>query len=637
MCGIFAWFHREGGVSPRLAARSLAEQRHRGPDHTGLIAWQGGPRRLLGNLPFPEAVEGGQSLVLGHNRLSIIDLSPTGHQPMVTADGEHALSFNGEIYNYRELRAELEEMGEVFTSSGDAEVLLKALARWGEAAIPKLNGMWAFVYYHGPSRSLMLSRDRYGKKPLHYYHDAQQFLCASEIKAIYSALPNFSRTIHAAYLGHYLTHNLWPVDKTGATFYHGIQTLLAGESITVRLDSLEMSSRRNRDLIDWSDKLADPESLHDDLRSAVEARLRSDVPLAVLVSGGVDSSAVVGHVKELGASDRVSFYAGNTGFGKDLEHAKEVAAACGIPLKQVDIPYDKNALDLVGQMTWHYELPVQYQGNSIAMAMMYKAIADDGIRVVLDGTGGDEVFCGYFDAFAQGMVNSLLQEGRYGQLLRFGNDCARHGHVHLKDLVRCVAHYYSHSSPVIEPSQIRKMRYGAYYRDNALGAILASKVYDSETRESWNLKTAQLQYIFAGKLSNWLVMTDRNSMMRSLESRSPLLDYRLIKYVNLPTEGKFARGYNKHALRQALPKIIPHSVRWRRDKQGFRWNAKMFFQQNEDTILESMRESKLLDSLFDMNRLMADYRAGVLGSHPRFFLRLYSVAALEGRFACSLS
>jgi asparagine synthase (glutamine-hydrolysing) len=588
MCGIVAWARRHGTIDPGTLARATLTLRHRGPDHQQLAVWSppAMPRLLP---PDPTACGRDQIAIgLGHARLSIVDLGSRSHQPMLTPDARQVLAYNGELYNYRELRAELEARGRRFHTESDTEVLLAALGEWGPAATRRCNGMWAFALLDTTTRTLLLARDRYGKKPLYYWWDGTEFVAASEYKAIFAILGEERRRLDPDFVAAFLRSGRWRAATDRASAYAGVAAVPPGSTALYRHDGHTLDIDTNNALWDFLQQPEEsPAAVSGDIAAAVGLRLPGEVPAAVLLSGGVDSTAIAAHAATLqpAGSLPLRWYTGITDGGNDLEHSRQMARALQVPLIEVDVRMRPETIgSLIEEMTTHYELPVWLNGNCVAMFQMYRAMAADGIRVVLDGTGGDEVFGGYFRIFGENVVASLRAEGRLHEATAFVSDCGRFGHCDTAPLARQLT---------------------------------------LPTPDRPALVEAQRDCIERGNLPHWLVMNDVNSMAHSIEVRSPLLDYRLAKYVLLPTLAKFRDGYNKVLLRESLPASVPAAVRWRRDKQGFHWtNAGLY------GVLRQRIEETIEGSPFLRQHHAAAVRPrGPVDQVAR--LRLFAVAELE--------
>lgn len=421
MCAIFGLIPYGELQSGWLAAMSRL-LRHRGPDDEGFALFDGRVKvQLTGGDDTPEAVfdcksdyaprgriemasKDGLRLALGHRRLSILDLSPLGHQPM-TRDGRFWIVFNGEIFNYIELRDELRGLGVQFRTESDTEVLLAAYERWGTDCLARFNGMWAFAIYDRERGELFLARDRFGVKPLYYWRSPLGLAFSSEVKA-FTALPGWSSRLNRARGWDFLALGL--SDHTDETLFANVHQLRGGECLSLRLSDLPAAERLP--VRRWYELKPDPQAaglsyaeaaktVREKLLDAVRLRLRSDVPLGSCLSGGIDSSAIVCCVNHLlpkssFRSAQHTFTACSHDSAYDERHFAELVADATGAEADFIYPQPEQLFELLERITWHQDEP--FNSTSIyAQWALFTAAAGAGIKVMLDGQGGDEVFAGY--------------------------------------------------------------------------------------------------------------------------------------------------------------------------------------------------------------------------------------------------
>jgi len=636
MCGICVWINRQGRVRPELLARAIARLRHRGPDNRNLFLWPGdGPGRVLdAEGPLPEQ---GFTAGLAHARLSIIDLADASNQPMLSDDGSRALVFNGEAYNYLELRRELEAEGAAFRTAGDTEVLLRLLERRGPDALRQVNGMWAFVLLDMRARSLLLSRDRYGKKPLFYYAEGDDFIAASEFKAIFAILEGLGRgrRIDPSYLTAFLAGKRYPTFSDGRTFYQGIREAPGGCTLVLGLDRFDTRLIENNRIGGWIDQPADRDALGPLIADAVRLRLRSDVPVAVMVSGGVDSTMVAAHVAaDPEARRNTAFYTFPTN-DADLRHSRLLAKALDIELVEAPaVEGEAEVRSCLDELIRHFEVPLNLEIIALPGYLICRRMAADGIRVVLDGAGGDEVLGGYPANYALALDN-LRRERRFWQALGMKRVVDSWEKQPLgKRLSRWLQFFGRMLAPKAEwpaPTPLARAEFlggfgRALDREETLALVGECFARDAMTRVA-DMQRFELE---RGLMPSYLFMTDQISMIHSLEMRSPLLDYRLAGYVNMPRRDKFRDGFNKHLLRRLLPASVPDAVRWRADKTGFAFSPEAYGRTTAEDTLRAVRSSPTLNGLFDLPPLIkawearrSDRRLATLLNH------MYSVCALE--------
>ena len=392
MCGLVATISFDGRpAEPRVLQRASDSIAHRGPDDSGLATY--GP------------------VGFGFRRLAILDLSPAGHQPMETPDGRLSIVFNGEIYNYIELKRELEQFGRTFRSGSDTEVLLQAYDQWGTDCVSRFNGMWAFVIYDRARRRIFASRDRFGVKPLYRWTDGKRLILASEIKAIVASgwyQPSVNWTTAARFLcrGH--------LDADTQTFYEGVDQLAPGCTLEVDLDG------RTSERAFWSlEQIADP--VPDDpvarfrelFEDSIRLRMRSDVPVGVCLSGGIDSNAIISMMAKLRGGTTTYPLQAFSYIPEEFSEAKyihESIERTGATLNELEISPER-LWELLPTAIWHYDEPVHSPTALIGFELMRLA-KSKGVTVVLNGQGADEVNAGYHNYF-RSYWSDLMHGGRF--------------------------------------------------------------------------------------------------------------------------------------------------------------------------------------------------------------------------------
>ena len=307
MCGIIIWINRKGEINPNILNEAISLQKHRGPDKSKSLFYNDQFEEVLPDIRYNEQNDINIKLGIAHNRLSIIDLSNKSDQPMASQDNNKLLAFNGEIYNYVELREELKNKNGIdFRSEGDAEVLLNWLSINGTENLEKLNGMWAFAFINKVTNEIVFSRDRYGKKPLLYFSDEENFIASSDYKSIFHIL-NRKRKVNEKYLLAFLMNKKWVNFSTGETFYKDIFSVLPGGELKFDLNRHTFKTVRENAINKYIGNNCNKDMLVEDLRSSINLRLRSDVPIGILLSGGVDSSLISAFVAENNKAN-IKFY-----------------------------------------------------------------------------------------------------------------------------------------------------------------------------------------------------------------------------------------------------------------------------------------------------------------------------------------
>jgi asparagine synthase (glutamine-hydrolysing) len=511
---------------------------------------------------------------MANQRLSILDLTQNGHMPMLANDGRLALVHNGEIYNYVELRDELRRLGHVFRSDGDTEVILRAYQQWGASCVERFVGMWAFALYDATEQTLLLSRDRLGIKPLYIDSTPERLVFASEIKGIVA----FRRAIGEAVrpnlssVATYVATGL--VDGLQDTFFQGVSRLPAATNLLVKRDATsfhrfwDLPARAAALRSGFNGWAETPWSkIRESLEEAVRVHLRSDVPLGVCLSGGLDSSVIVGlasrHVRPV---KTFTIFFGDGPDYDERQHARAVVAQFRAePAERCVEP--SNFLGELKRIIWHLDEPSLALGVYPQWHVMSLA-RDAGVKVVLDGQGGDEVFAGYTNYAPQhlyGLIRSSPAQFPVETLALGVNQGWRAARTAAQSAV--AMRLRSPRAAVVEA------------KPDAVLLEPELRPLADLSHEEWRLWPR----VFDGWLNNvlyWeltrtrlpalLRYEDRLSMAFSIESRVPFLDHRLVELAfALPDNVKRRAGWSKYGLRRALDGLLPPSIVWRRDKKGF--------------------------------------------------------------------
>ncbi len=573
MCGITGIWQTDGAPVERNVIQTMTDAlAHRGPDGQGIRV--------------------SASLGLGHRRLAILDLGPAGHQPMSYAGGRYWIVYNGEVYNFLELRAELEQIGHRFVSDSDTEVILAAYAQWGPECLNRFNGMWAFGIWDEQEQVLFLARDRFGIKPLFYALERDRLAFASEWKAML-CLPEFERRVDWSTFVSVLQD---PYIQEGIPecLLHGIRRLLPGQYMLARRDNVR--------IYQWWNTLehltATPARLEEQaaqfralFEDACRVRMRSDVPIGTSLSGGLDSSSVVCMLADIAQR--------TAGQRQRMADDWQRAFVVTFPDTPVD---EREYADLVIEKTGvipHYITPtaqdfeqnidrVVYHlesldaGMHLPLWMLYSSQRQSGVVVTLDGHGGDELLAGY----ASHVEHALYDAGRLRRSPR--------RYLQVLDTYQSL---FRGTTGSMQPSRsINQLTRETNAWVNLAARLTRQKAHPSTNgaRGQQSMLRAEAQklaptpeppYLWPGKgrldfalyrefhqtmLPTILRNFDRMSMAHGVEVRMPFLDYRLVSYVfSLPGSSKIGQGFTKLVLREAMRGLLPERIRTRRDKLGF--------------------------------------------------------------------
>lgn len=593
MCGIAGIVGPKASRQAIQLASALDLQAHRGPDDQAVV------------------VRG--ACALGHNRLAIIDL-PGGHQPMATPDGRYHIVFNGEIYNYIELRAELQRLGHEFHTRSDTEVILHAYEEWGLACQERFNGMWAFAIWDEVRQELLCSRDRLGVKPLLYAATADAFVFASEAKVLLSLDPGLAEPDETQ-IHRFLRTGL--LLEGSATFFRRVRQLAPGHWLRVS-PGQQPIERRYYDFVSALERVvvdqAPATRLRELLEDAIRLRLRSDVPVGTCLSGGLDSSSIVALMSRQLDGPIHTFTSTYPGTDSDeRSYAEQVVSACRtvahyIEPRMVDVP------TVVPLLTWHQEAPSAAPGLYSQWHVM--KLAHGKVTVLLDGQGGDEILGGY-PGFYSDYVAALLLDGAVGRLLAEWDDIRAQGGS--SPLVLAIR-------PLL-PAAIRRvgrrmMRGTALMDrdfDRAWAASEPSPVVASALADRFN--SALYEALTRTSLPALLHYEDRNSMAFSIEARTPFLDYRLVEFaMAIPYGQKIRRWQTKAPLRDAMAELLPAQVVQRRDKMGFptplaRWLRTGLMPWVREIVLSEEARARRVTDIRAVAAMLDEHEAGRADRH----------------------
>lgn len=573
MCGIAGIIAMNPALASVERITSMTDAlAHRGPD--GVAHW----------------TSPGGDAVLGHCRLSIIDLSPLAAQPMHYAD-RYSIVYNGEIYNYRELRVMLELQGYRFRTQSDTEVILAAYDAWGTECLQQFDGMFAFAIWDEQKQQLFAARDRFGEKPFFYYADRELFMFASEMKALWTA--GVEKSMNEGMLFNYLTLGYVQNPKdAGETFYKGIRKLPARHFLLydASQETITLQSYWDIDLDDTvsiDDKTA-TEQLRELLFLSVNRRLRSDVPVGTSLSGGLDSASVLACIHQ--ATERPaslqSFSAVFPGFVRDESAQIGVTAnQFGVANHQVQPSID----DLLGdfeRICYHQEEPFQ-SASIAAQFQVFRLAKQHGVTVLLDGQGADEILGGY-SKYYPWYWRELYRQNK--PLLRNElQQVAEAGYENMWGWQHKLAARLPHFAETYLVRQRGRQQRRHTDLNNGFVDAYGISYYDIPHVPTLN---GVLYYnAFLNGLEELLRYADRNSMAHGREVRLPFLFHELVAFVfSLPARYKIRDGYTKWVLRKSMEQTLPPAIVWRKDKIGFEPPQQLWMQ--DKRLADYIREAQ---------------------------------------------
>jgi asparagine synthase (glutamine-hydrolysing) len=582
MCGILGLvsFAPARARSTRLLVAATHVVAHRGPDDEGYLLWRPGeePRVYAGPATTRTTSDAHRlaalppsapwNVAFGHRRLSIVDLSPAGHQPMIDTATGLSITYNGEIYNHLELREELERLGHPFQSHSDTEVILRAWIEWGPECVSRFNGMFAFVILDPrDGGTLHAVRDRFGVKPLYWARVGDLVAFASEIKQI-RALPGFTPHLDLTSARDYLVSGV--LDTGTHTFDVGVRQLAGGERAVVPLDrapELQLSRWYSVKPRVFQGSLADAANeCHALLADSVSLRLRADVPVGSCLSGGLDSSAIVclaraaleahgRHEGQVTVTARYELEAYD-----EWRYAQQIITRTQARAVEVWPSVERLQAEL-DRLIWHMDEPF-VSTSQFSQWCVFSGAADAGLKVMLDGQGSDEQLAGYAGndtSFFAGLMRRGSVLDLVAEVTSFRS---RMGSMPVSQLLLAARNVVPSLDRVL-PQRVRLAPEDPAW----LRLRTASRVSTAAPRD---LNDSLMRQTLSTSLPVLLRYEDRNSMAWSIESRVPFLDYRLVEFLaGLPDSFKLRRGWTKLVFREAMRGVLPEDVRARRDKMGF--------------------------------------------------------------------
>ena len=564
MCGIVGLFNFKRTIDLGIISKMNDSISHRGPDDEGYLflnTFKKQYKSLSGvdtityykekYSSINDEIQGDFNGVFAHRRLSILDLSELGHQPMSNEDESIWLVFNGEIYNYMELRDELISYGHIFRSHTDTEVIIHAYEEWGENCLEKFNGMWAFALYDFNTDKLFCARDRFGVKPFYFYCQDDNFMFSSEIKAI---LQNniVNREVNTEIAMDFLDRGV--SDHTNQTFFKGIYqlqpsfylTVVKGELIVKRYYDLKTKGR-NLNIEEAKVKFFNI------FKDSVKLRLRSDVPFGSALSGGLDSSAIVSMVDYI-LKENGSGLISNT-FSSVFDNKKydeqEYIDEVNMGKKCIPHKISPNPIELIEDIKSLVNTQEEPFGSLSIYAQwkVMKLVSETDVKVLLDGQGADEILAGYKDSYDY-YLTDLLKAFNFKKFRAEYSARKMNNKTTLKKGVRDLVF--------------------AMIPENTKAQIYRGGNFKQKKKFHNKLNDGLYYMLYKLNLPAYLHNEDRNSMAYSIESRVPFLDYRLVEFsFSLPPEYKINLGMTKYIIRESLKGVLPEKIRIRKDKMGF--------------------------------------------------------------------
>lgn len=609
MCGIVGAYSRYKDKTNHKAVRDMMEAiGHRGPDGEGLYAED--------------------HIVLGQKRLAIIDLSAKGKQPMIVDNGNYSITFNGEIYNYKELRKELEEYGYSFQSDTDTEVILHAYRKWGNDCLQKFNGMWSFALWDRSKKELFCARDRFAVKPFHYWYDGNNFVFCSEIKGLLRH-PHINPQQNEQAIYDFIIYGR--VNHTHETFFKDIYQLPGAHYCVVSERGFE--KYRYWDISEDNQFCGNAEEAANEFyrifEDAVKLRFRSDVEVASCLSGGLDSSSIVCVADKLIKNGQLENGHKLNTFSLAFDYEKfDERKWIDIVRVETDInshftiPKEEEFLENLNHLLYTQEEPFG-STSMFGQYMVMKLIHENGIKVTLDGQGSDEIFGGYLG----------YADAYFADFIRTNNERELHEQVE----IYCKKHNLTSSIAIARAKKLAETgKMGRHIEANSkyLRTDFAGRFYNEMElpKKFDSILQNQLYYdLLVTSIPALLRYADRNAMAFSIESRFPFLDYRLVEFgFSLPADMKLKDSVTKVILRKAMHGVIPNKIEERQDKMGFVTPEAVWFREGLKNTFEQIiySDSIATRNIFDIEAVRGEWEAYKAGNRTDSFL-IWRIVCIE--------
>ena len=607
MCGFVVIVGRNGRkIRPEVVERMTQSLAHRGPNDSGI--WID------------------HSVALGFRRLSIIDTSVRGHQPMISSDGANVVAFNGEIYNYVELRHELKSLGRHFRSASDTEVLLAAWQQWGDACVERFEGMYAFVIWDTKTNEFFGARDPFGIKPLYVHKGNDVVLLASEIKAI-QASGIVETRVNWPVIARYLVDGELGGDPI--TCFEGIEEISPGHTFRVGPNT-PLRLKKYFEIpteLDAADRI--PETVGAMLERAVQMQMRADVPLGVCLSGGLDSTAIICEM----ARNRFAFNSDhplrafnyNAPEFDETPYIDATLGQTGATLVQWQ-GAPQQLWDNFPKLLHFHDEPVHSMNALIGFELMGLARRNDTI-VILNGQGADETLGGYsshFPAYWTSLVMSGRPDRAWGEIRQFAKAFGFNAQQIAAQVSRRLALRTARELPGYE-KMARAVRHRALQDHAWFESDLALQAPNQRVRGELGLDAEQRRSLVSASLPLYLRIEDRNSMAHGVEVRVPFLDHKLASYaLTMPLEWRIRGPWNKYALREGTRGRIPEMVRQRLDKMGFptpesRWFANQLYESVRSVFDTPAARNRGLFRVDKILKMLDQSRGGTVTDHLPIF------------------
>lgn len=620
MCGITGMINFNKSVDTSLFVRMNNIIRHRGPDDEGyilidsnsIINASGLESHNLIKQRFTNIndVKEEYPIVLGHRRLSILDLTEKGHQPMHDTSGSIYITYNGEIYNFIEIREKLKKKGYTFFTNSDTEVILNSYKEWGEECVNHFNGMWAFAIYDKKKSKIFCSRDRFGVKPFYYYFDNNKLIFSSEVKQIIED-PDIKRIANDKAIYNYIYYSASDYNET--TFFKNIYSLPASHNMRIDLNfrkkSFNLKISKYYDISKKEANITESSAIDNfkkHFNESINCRLRSDIEVGSCLSGGLDSSAIVTQAclnlqnKKKTFQTFTACYDENSNIDERY-YSKKIVEQCGCK-ENLIFPNNSNIEKEIKKVIWHQDFP--FQSLSVySQWNVLKGAAQKNVRVLLDGQGADETLLGY-ERYGIFLLKENIKHFKFITLINNYKFLKLNAEINFHKLILYMIYFCNNK---ISRYIIGKVRRKFINQD-----FLKFNKHNDDYIKNVNFKNPfelHKTEIFCSNLGPLLRFEDRDSMAFSIESRVPFLDYKLVESsINTPFNFKISQGWTKSILRNSMKGIMDNEVVFRKNKIGFASPQKEWLNKFSDDFINKYISNMKTIRYFNKKEIIESFK-----------------------------
>jgi len=616
MCGILVWIKKKGYVNQESFQNSLLKIFHRGPDSQKIFLHNLEEKKSKISY-FDDFVPNNQkyNIAFGSTRFGTFDSkSRISDMPMISENSNYVISFNGDVYNYLDLREDLKQKNINFQTNVDTEVLLKGLIEEKEDFLKKINSDYAFVFLDVLQKKIIYSRDVFGSIPLFVFNDNEEIIFCSELGPIINLLNDKKKpTFNKEFYNHFLLTNEWLYDENSNLLaFNEIQSVKPGSTNTIDLINFEIKNNYSNSLDNLlnTEKKIDFKDLEYLLINSIKLRLQTDKNIGIFLSGGLDSSLIVTlYLKYLKKDfDNVNIYTSENYFN-DLGYVNKLSSQLDFKFNEIKIGYEENIFECIDDMITKTCLPASTYGNSIGQYMMFKKMKELNKGIIITGHGGDQMFSGLFSN-----ANASVEYLSKFNFIQFFYHVFLSNSYDQNILKNLLMHY------------LNKFNISKFINNNK-SFYNFGKRFSDNTKSIRSVRSQQIYDIKSGNFATSNNLINFISMSNSVAVRSPLIDRNFLGFINNNLEDKFKYVFDRYNLRQILKKY-ESNINKRKSKQGLRWRGQNMLNNHKDKIFDTIKSSSFYEKNSEIFNLINNEKKLRINQKDKF-LQYYSLARFE--------